>query len=120
MNEQGDYFSPKHDRLLSIATWAKYLAWIVLVIHFLWAGAAYIQEQNYFMSYRALGNQIQYQDFMDFLQAVPSYGLSLLIEIVGVFLRGVVYFLVLQGISLGLNMIVETDLNYREREAQAE
>jgi len=30
-------------------------------------------------------------------------------------LRGVVYFLVLKGISLGLNMVVETDINYREK-----
>lgn len=31
MNEQEEFFSPKHKRLLNIATWAKYLAWIALV-----------------------------------------------------------------------------------------
>ena len=116
MDDQEDYFSQNHNRLLSIATWAKYLAWVVLVIHILWAGATYIQEQNYFMSYRALGSSlIQYRDFMDFLRQVPSYGFSVLIEIIGVFLRGIVYFLGLKGISLGLYMLVETDLNYQEQ-----
>ena len=32
-------------------------------------------------------------------------------------LRGVVYYLVLQGVALGLSMVVETDINYRETEA---
>ena len=30
-------------------------------------------------------------------------------------LNGVVYYVVLKSISLGLNMIVETDINYREK-----
>ncbi len=68
MNEQEDFFSPSHNRLLSIATWAKYLAWIVLIVHVLWAIGTYIQEQNYFLYYRSFGNQIQYQEFMDLLR----------------------------------------------------
>lgn len=116
MQEKENYFSPSHNRLLAVATWAKYLAWVVLIVHILWVGATYIQEQNFFMSYRALGsNMMKYRDFMDFLRQVPSYGFSVLIEIIGVFLRGIVYFLVLKGISLGLYMIVETDLNYRDQ-----
>jgi hypothetical protein len=35
-----------------------------------------------------------------------------------VLLRGIIYYLVLKGISLGLNMIVETDINYRERKQE--
>lgn len=115
MKEQEELFSKNHHRLLSIATWANFLAWVALVIHILWAVGTYFLEQNYFLTYRILGNQVPYQEFVDYLQQVPSYGFSVLIEIVGVFLRGIVYFLVLKGISLGLNMIVETDINYREQ-----
>jgi len=35
-----------------------------------------------------------------------------------VFLQGAVYYLVLKGVALGLNMIVETDINYRDKEAE--
>ena len=120
MNEQEDFFSRNHLMLLNTATWAKYLAWIVLVVNILWAFGIYIQEQNYFLYYRSFGNQIQTQEFIDFLRQAPVYGFGVLIEIIGVFLRGVVYFLMLRGISLGLNMIVETDINYRELEGEVE
>jgi hypothetical protein len=35
-------------------------------------------------------------------------------------LRGIVYYLVLKGTSLGINMIVETDINYRDQEGVAQ
>ena len=108
MTEQEEFFSPSHKRLLSIATWAKYLAWIVLISYILWAISTYIQGQNAF----------SYQQFMGIPHS--SSMLSLYIESFGVLLKGVVYFLVLKGISLGLNMIIETDINYREQKAGVE
>ncbi len=114
MTEQEEFFSPNQKRLLSIAVWAKYLAWVVLIAYILWAIGTFIQEQNMFMYYRGGTSS----DFINFLKHTPSYGLSILIELVGVFLKGIVYFLVLKGISLGLNMIVETDINYHEQEKQ--
>lgn len=115
MEEQEEFFSQNHDRLLSLAVWAKYLAWVALIVCILWAIGTYVQEQNYYLYYRSGGIEIQtYRDFIDVLRRVPSYAFSVFIEMLGVFLRGVVYFLVLKGISLGLNMIVETDINYRE------
>ena len=118
MTEQEEFFSPSHNRLLSIAVWAKYLAWVVLVIYFFWGISVYFQEQNMFMYYRAMGTV--HSEFSDFLKEVPSYGFGILIEMAGIFIRGMMYFLVLKGISLGLNMIVETDINYREQEGGAE
>ena len=120
MKERDDFFAPQHNRLLNIATWAKYLAWVILVVYSLWAISTYFQEQSYFLYYRGSSGLI-YHDFMDLLKKSPSYGLSIFMEVVGVFLTGVIYFLVLKGISLGLNIIVETDINYREqREVQSE
>jgi hypothetical protein len=52
MNEQEDVLSPNHKRLLNIAMWTKYLAWIVLVIYILLTGAKIVEFQN-FENYRA-------------------------------------------------------------------
>ena len=41
MNEQEDFFSPQHKQLLNIAAWAKYLAWVVLVINIFYAIGVY-------------------------------------------------------------------------------
>ena len=35
MNEQEDFFSKNHGRLMDIALWSKYAAWIVLVVYIL-------------------------------------------------------------------------------------
>lgn len=113
MTEQEEFFSPNHNRLLNIATWAKYLAWVVLVVYILWAAGTYIQEQNMLLFCNIVSN-VPYSNLRGLLKEIPFYGLSVLMEIVGIFLKGVVYFLVLRGVSLGLNMIVETDINYRE------
>jgi hypothetical protein len=32
MEGQGSFLSKDHDRLLNIATWTKYMAWLVLVV----------------------------------------------------------------------------------------
>jgi hypothetical protein len=117
VSKQENYISQNHSQLLNITIWARYLAWVILVVHFFWAFGIYSQQSNY-LYYFNLGNQIQYQSFIDLLKEFPSYAFSIFIEIVAVVLRGFVYFLVLKGISLGLNMILETDINYRDQEEE--
>ena len=114
MNEQEEFFSPSHKRLLNIATWAKYLAWIVLVGYILGTITTYTREQNMLLYCQIMGTA-PYSNLREVMKQAPFYGLSILIEIAGVFLKGIMYFLVLKGISLGLNIIVETDINYREQ-----
>jgi hypothetical protein len=120
MSQQEEFFSSSHKRLLSISVWAKYAAWVVLVAFLLGAIGIYVQEQNMFLSFRAIGGDYTYDSFMESLIQGPVYGLSVFIEMLGTALKGIVYFLVLKAISLGIDMIVETDINYREREAGAE
>ena len=55
MTEQEEFFSPNHKRLLNIATWAKYLAWVVLIVYILWTFGIYFQKQNEFLYYRTMG-----------------------------------------------------------------
>jgi hypothetical protein len=108
-----DFFTAKHERLTRIASWANLFAWIVFIVHILWVGASFIQTQsNYELQMNM--NLGQGSDFMEMLGQNPLYTMSLIVNLIGIFLRGVVYGLTLKGISLGLNMIIETDLNYKE------
>jgi hypothetical protein len=113
MNEQEEFFSTKHKQLLTIATWAKYLAWVVLVIFIFYAVGVYVQEQA---KYAYFGGT--YSQFEEFLKSNFSFTLSFLIEMVAVLFKGIVYFLILRSVSLGLNMIVETDINRRYNNEQ--
>ena len=117
MSELDEFFTKKHDRLLAIAVWAKYLAWVVLVVFILLAITAFIGNMNmYRMNFGSFGRPIE--DFSDLFNQLPGSALSLLFEAVSTLVKGIIYFLVLKGISLGLNMVIETDLNYREKNAQ--
>lgn len=108
MIEEEEFFSPNHKRLLSIAVWAKYLAWVALVVYILNAVFQIIQHET-------LSNGIRAQVSVQFMEQF-SFSINMGITLV----RGLVSYLVLKGISLGLNMIVETDINYREQKGGAE
>lgn len=112
MNEQEEFFSKNHKRLLNIAAWAKYMAWVVLVIYVLYTVGEFISASNFYDSVNFSTGQ--YMDFEDKLKQDPLYTASLVVRMASTFLKGTVYFLVLKVIALGLNMIVETDINYRE------
>src|SRR5512138_2187099 len=114
MSEQQDFFSANHKRLLHLATWAKYLAWVVLVVQIL---AAFVNILPY-----QFGTDYLHpfpRGLQMFLMTQPYEAFRLLINMGSAVLRGIIYYLVLKGISLGLNMIDETDINYREREQKA-
>lgn len=108
-----DFFTKKHNRLANIASVANIVAWIALAVQVLFVGARFIQVQNsYEMQASFMG---QNADFMEMLREKPIYTAGLIVDLAGIFVRGIIYWLVLKGISLGLFMIVETDLNYRGR-----
>lgn len=112
MDEQENFFSDNHNQLLNIAYTAKIIAWIVFVVYIIYGLGTFYVEQTNQMYYMGLPNS--YIFFTDMLTKNPIYALSLLANIIGIFLRGIIYFLILKAISLGLNMIVETDINYRD------
>lgn len=116
MNEQEEFFSPSHKQLLSIAVWAKYLAWAALVFYVLMVGLQIIQlimakDDGNFLgpTSQSLSTMLKHDPLEAF-----SRGINLTVTV----LRGIIYYLVLKGISLGLNMIVETDINYREHKQE--
>ncbi|MBN2118468.1 MAG: hypothetical protein JW730_17980, partial [Anaerolineales bacterium] len=106
MTEQEEFFSPGHQRLLNIATWARYLAWAVLVVFIISGISRYFQAQLNQMLYGSISGN--YADFIFLLKTNPLFAASLFMQMLSIFVKGIVYFLVLKGISLGLNMIVSS------------
>ena len=54
-------------------------------------------------------------NFMEALSQDPAYAFSLIVDLISILIRGLIYWLVLKAVSMGLNMIVETDLNYKDK-----
>jgi hypothetical protein len=105
MSEINDeFFTTKHERLEKISQAANVFAWIILVVYVL---LALLQFFKFFIQ---LGNQFSLGGYQEHLISI----FNSLKDPIGYFLQAVGYWLVLKGISLGLNMIIETDLNYRE------
>lgn len=118
MSRQEEFLSPEHGNLLNIAIWAKYLAWVVLAIYVFQTGFVIIQRQvNSQQMQAVIGDPISSQEYWDRALDKPIYYLiDIGSDMIYIFLKGVIFYIVLKGISLGLYMIVETDVNYREQE----
>ena len=113
MDEQENFFSENHERLISISVWAKYLAWAALVIYILFVIAQIIQ----LLLAKDDGNFVgaTSQSLATMLKENPFNVFRLAVNMAATILRGFIYFVILKGISLGLDMIVETDINYRDK-----
>ncbi|MBI9051976.1 MAG: hypothetical protein JEZ00_21350 [Anaerolineaceae bacterium] len=113
MNETSteEFFTPKHKQLYTIAKWANVFSWVLLVF-FLLSLAQNIFSTNaqFNASYNGPATGGLFGYLFENLDALFFYATTWLTTLV----KGIVYFLVLRGASLGMNMIVETDLNYRE------
>ncbi len=111
MNDKNDLFGKKHATMWRISMWANGLASILFFI-FILSSLAQIFQYN-------LIAHNQYQtDLLGLFSRYPLYVLDLILQMARVFLQGTAYYLVLKGTSLGLDMIVETDINYRGSKAE--
>lgn len=117
MNEQEELFTKDQNRLMSIAGWANNLAWVALIFYLLLAAATIFIDQA---NYQRLYFSRLVQDGFDYWEMFSSdpvfYFLDLVPDILRRLLTGFIYYVVLKGISLGLYMVIETDMNYRQRE----
>ena len=107
-----EYFTSKHAKLDNIASAANTFAWIALVSQILYVGARFIQLQNLY-TLQVMSTGFGQPNFLEMLSQNAVYTFSLVVDLASIFIRGIVYWLVLKGVSSGLYMIVETDLNYR-------
>lgn len=106
------FFTKRHARLTNYALAATIFAWIVFIVHIFLVWGKYVEAQNTY-NYQAFfyGNN---PIFEEMLKENIIYAASLYLAMLGIFLRGVVFALVLKGISLGLYIILENDLNKRD------
>jgi hypothetical protein len=112
-NTTDDFFTPDHERLARIADLAKVFAWIVLIIWVLLVGAKFVELQNSYTAQTIMRGESP--DFWGLLGRDPSYAASIFVDLISILMQGVIYSLVLKGISLGLNMIIEIDLDKKEK-----
>ena len=111
MNKDSDLFDWKHLRLWRFSEATDLWASIVVIIFIILAlGQAYRYNQ-------LAHNQFQ-TNLIGLFSHEPVYILDVALQMLSVLVQGAVYYLVLKGIALGLNMIVETDINYREKGAE--
>lgn len=111
MEEQEEFFSSNHIRLLNTAWTADNLTKLVLIVFIFLAG------MQGFQTLRTINyNSNWILNVRSYIFNNPWDAFILGVNMSATLLRGAVYFLVLKGISFGLNMIVETDINYREKE----
>jgi len=107
-----DFFSPKHKRLDRVARIANIFSWLVLIFYIIYAVVSFFGKP-YSLILSSLQSP-QTDNIIDMLTGDPFLYVQIIMDTLSIIMRGVIYGLVLKGISLGLNMIIETDLNYRE------
>ncbi len=98
-------YTPEHERLQKIAAVAKAFARIVLAFCILQAA----------LQFWMLVDHQSLQTIVKMYMERPSSIINSFVNLINISLKGVVYWLTLKGVSLGLNMIVETDMNYRDK-----
>ncbi len=100
-----DFLGPKHRRLYLIADIAGWFAWLVLVFGLL----------QTILEYWAIGGSRGMLAGAGSTLPGALFVARMAFSVVSPLMRAAAYCLLLRGVSVGLRMIVETDLNYRER-----
>jgi len=111
MKKQNDLFDWKHLRLWRMSFAADLWASIVIIV-FILLTLGEIYKYNQFAH-----NQYQ-TNLVGLLSQKPIYLLDVSLRMTSVLIQGAIYYLVLKAVALGLNMIVETDINYRDKKAE--
>ena len=109
------YFTKKHIRLHNIASVANIFSWIALVGFTLSVALNFMSSMNFYAFQYSISPPYSLGDYSEMLMRDPLRTANLVINLLRTFIQGVIYWLVLKGISLGLKMIVEIDLNYKDR-----
>lgn len=107
----GEVFTKNNNKLLDIAAAANVFFWIGIGLLPIVGLTKTLQLKNQFEA--SLVVQNINASFASNIMTNPAYGFQFLGELLNVLFIGFVIILVLRAISLGLRMIVETDVNYR-------
>jgi hypothetical protein len=108
MGEQKDLFDWKHAKLWRFSFVTDIFASLVLIVSiFLALGEVY--------RYSQLAHTQFQTNLIGLFTQQPIFIFDVLLQMASFLLQGAVFYLLLEGVALGLNMIVETDINYREK-----
>ena len=111
MNKQNDLFDWKHSKLWRISFAADFFSKAAIVVFiFLSFGEIY--------SYNQMAHSLYQKNLAGLISQQPIFILDVLLQMTRVLLQGAIYYLILKGVALGINMIVETDINYREKSVE--
>ncbi len=109
------FFTAKHDKALRIATVLKFVAWIAVFYTLLRSVLWYLQIDAWYAGwYMTHGYDTTVNCLFDALNQDRTYAVKAFIGLASILLRGLAYWFVLRGAAVGLSILVETDLNYRD------
>ena len=108
MKKTNDLFDWKHLRLWRMSFTADLCASLVIAVFiFLTLGEVYRYNQFAHSQFQT--------NLIGLFSRQPIYILEVSLQMARVLVQGAIYYLVLKGLALGLTMIVETDINYRDK-----
>lgn len=113
--------NPKHKIMARVALFANWLSWPWLVVFGIAALLVLPQAYNQATQSSILGTLRVPENYLDLFGNFNT-AIRIVINIATQILSGITGFLTLQAVSLGLYMLIETDLNYKllKEEAQNE
>lgn len=119
--ESVETLTKRNHKLLNIAKACEVFAWIVLVL-FLFSSYTTFTNITQFVETKSINDstfttipssiELNHRYF-DRVKTEPLVFFKIAVDVLIVVLQGVLGFLTLYGISYGLKMIVETEVNYR-------
>lgn len=120
MSEQEELFTNDQNRLMNIAGWANNLAGVMLVAYLILAAlTVFLDQANYQRMQAMTSGFASGSDYWEMARADPFYYfLTIGSDMLRRVLAGFMYYVILKGVSLGLYMVIETNMNYREKENQ--
>jgi hypothetical protein len=115
-----DWLEGKHKKMLWVAFWANVLFWTILVLYTVSFMGTLVQS-FWILQYRYSSDLENFFSYPSRPLNYLQFGLIIFHAFVNL-ITGVAYALASKGVSLGLKMLVETDINYklsREEETHA-
>ena len=112
MDEKNDLFGAKHATLWQISMWANGLAPLVLFVYIL---LSFWQ----IFEYKEIAHTQHNTDLLALFSHNYTYIIDVILQMGRIFLLGVIYYVLLKGVSHALDIVVETDINYREKLAES-
>jgi hypothetical protein len=106
--DSGNFLERNHKKMLWIAFWANALSWTLLVVYVISGILSLIETIRVLQVYSqriSIQNSPQMPNYLIWGRGI--------VQILATFFTGVVYIMILKSVSLGLKILVDTNLNYK-------